>query len=156
MSKKEKKIYFLWDFEVIEMGHEKDCNVVRKISKDKMWHSYFIKPINYEQLKLLQKNNKFFEILDRDLIKYTIPSDRICKYDITTMCCGNQLEFRKYPTCIFDFSEDHFVSSALEGRGFDSYLEKMIFINNLIIRFSTIFNLPTDIIYILYKVLWLK
>jgi hypothetical protein len=156
MSKKEKKIYFLWEFEVTEISHKNNCNLVHKISKVKMWHSYITKPINYEQLKLLQKNNKFFEILGQDFVKYTIPSDRICKYEITAMCCGNQLEFRKSPTCIIDFSENHFVSSALEGRGFDSYLEKMIFVNNLIIRFSIIFNLPTDIIHILYKILWLK
>jgi hypothetical protein len=156
-TKKEKKIYFLWDFEFVEINHKNSCNVSRNIYKDKMWYSYIITSSKQYQLKLLQKNNKFFEILDRDFIKYTIPNDRICKYDVTLMCCDKQLEFHKSPTSIISFSEDCFEhASALEGKGLDSYLGKMIFINNLIIRFSTIFNLPTDIIHILYKILWLK
>jgi|SRR5579862_373284 len=159
MSEKEKRIYFLWDFKTTKCSLEINDNInnYKEKIKEKIWYSYVITKENYCQLKLLQKNNKFFEILNQDFIDSTIPN-------IISFSTNTHL-YNKFPINVinFHFSEKSFGGyneggglPIYKGRKLDIYLEKMIFISNLVVRLVEIFNLPTDIIKILYEVLWLK
>lgn len=149
-----------------------------EILEERKYFRYRLEKKEHSQLELLTKNKIFFDTLNEEFIGTITPKTMISKqinvvYDGFLGDCKKSLHGLRHET---QYTPVRFLGFVRRENNIDSlarmrkyyrenyedptnlqnYLSQMIFINPLIIKFVEIFNLPNDVIKIIYKFLWFK